>query len=423
MSLLSLPDIVGMLVLMGVLVWFRNRHHDDRVDVWLLGLTFILLEMVAAAVENGSRLLPRLATHAISLDAYVLAAVTFGWAARRDLLPGRSHFRHFLLPAAPLFLLATMFGLDLGGEAAFIGISMVSLLLGLAYLLIASGMRRRIRSLFVLIHLSMWVPIVYFSAGGRTREAVYWGLACLYLLVAFSFRRRARPETIGAWVIMVAFVIWAGCFLAYPLAQGNATLDGVVEQVWNLQKFFVVIGMLVVLLEDETQRRKDEAMHDSLTGLPNRRLFDDRFALALERSRRSGLGTAVLAIDLNGFKAVNDTYGHLMGDRVLRRVAEDLKRKVRGADTVARCGGDEFLVIVNDLSRPENCSRIAKTLRLAIEAVEVPDSDMRLSGSIGCAVYPEDGQDASALCELADRRMYKEKRTGAELGVAVQESV
>jgi diguanylate cyclase (GGDEF)-like protein len=419
MSLFSLPDIAGMLVLMSVLGWFRNRHHDDRVDAWLLGLTFILVEMVAASIMHGARWVPAL-TRVLSLDAYLLAGVTFGWAARRDLLPGTSHLPQFLLPAIPLFVLTTLYGLDLLIAPVFVMVVVGSVVFGLVYLLFVMRSRTRLRSRLVLIHVTMWVPMLYFAAMERERDVVYWGLACLYLLVAFSFRRRARADSIGPWVITVSFVVWAACFLAYPLTQGHATGEAVIEQIWNIQKFFVVIGMLLALLEDETQRRKDEAMHDLLTGLPNRRLFNDRLMQALERARRTGMSAALFAIDLNGFKAVNDTLGHHAGDMVLKRVAQQLRRNVRGADTVARVGGDEFAVVVNDLARTSHCERIAEALRVAMEGVEVPGSpELRLGGSIGYAVFPEDAFDGTTLAQLADERMYEEKKAGSQMQLSV----
>jgi diguanylate cyclase (GGDEF)-like protein len=410
MSVFSLPDIAGMLVLMGVLGWFRNRQRDDRVDTWLLGLTFILVEMIASAIIRGSGLLPAI-THVVALDAYLLAALTFGWAARRDLVAGSTYWRHFLLPAIPLCMLATLFGADVQTARLFIAIPAATLVVGLIYLLFFFRMRRRLVSVLVLIHLSTWLPMLYQGLRGERREEVYWGLSCLYLLVAFSFRRRARRGMIGPWVVMVAFVIWSMCFLVYPLAASRPYLDAVIEQVWNIQKFFVVIGMLLVQLEDETEQRRNEAMHDALTGLPNRRLFEDRLQMALARSRRTGAKVAVMAIDLNGFKEVNDTYGHQVGDRVLTSVAARLKRSVRGADTVARCGGDEFLVIVSDLARPESCERIAGILRSAIKSAEIPRlPGVRMSGSIGYAIFPDEATHPETLCQIADARMYDDKR-------------
>ncbi len=414
MSALSFPDIVGMLVLVSVLAVFRNRNRDERVDGWLIGLMFILVEMIAASIIHGSGLLPEL-TQTVQLDAYLLAAVAFGWAARRDLLPSTEHLPFYLLPALPLFLLTTIFGMGVTSARPYVSINAASVVLGLTYLLLVKRMGRRSRTLLVAVHLLIWVPMLVLSVLGDIHRVVYWGLACLYVLVAISFRPRRHSPLIGTWVIAGAFVLWAACFLAYPSVQGDAFRAGMVEQIWNLQKFFAVIGMLLVLLEEETQRRRDEAMHDALTGLPNRRLFEDRLEQAIERSRRSGLSAAVFAVDLNGFKAINDTLGHHIGDVVLMRVADRLKRSIRGADTVARCGGDEFLVIVNDLARAESCAHIAQTLRTGIEAVPIPGYDqagpkpLLLGGSIGYALYPEDAPDEAALCRLADQRMYDDK--------------
>ncbi len=412
MNLYSLPDIAAMLILMAVLGWFRSRHKDERVDGWLLGLTLILAEMIATAAQQWPHPSSHLwspALRAAALDCYLLAAVAFGFAARRDLIPGTTHAKHFVLPAIPLFLLTTIFGFGVIAPLPYLCVIAASLVAGLIHLAFFARLRKRSRALLMAIHLTVWLPMLYLTVTGKTRWTVYWGLACLYLLVALSFRRRIRPGCIGAWVILVSFVMWAICFLAYPLAISLPSFTGLVEQIWNNVKFFVVIGMLIVLLEEETQRRKDEAMHDALTGLPNRRLFEDRLVQAIERSRRLGLSTAIFMIDLNGFKAINDTYGHQMGDVILRRTADCLKRRVRGADTLARCGGDEFTVIVNDLTRLESCARIADALHRAIEQVQVPGG-LKLGGSIGYAVFPEEAEDEQTVWELADVRMYKQKR-------------
>ena len=420
MDLVSLPDIGGMLVLMCVLLWFRSRNEVERVDGWLLGLTLILIEMIASAIIHGSGILPLL-THVVSLDAYLLAAVAFGWAARQDLLPDAEHIPFFLLPAAPLLMLATIYGLNVTSVRPYLLINAGSVVFGLVYLLFFLRLRPRARALLVLVHLLIWAPMLYLSANGDIHRVVYWGLGCLYILVALSFRSRLRFNRIGVWVIMVSFLVWALCFLVYPNVEGSAYNVGIVEQIWNLQKFFVVIGMLLVLLEDEMQRRKDEAMHDALTGLPNRRLFEDRLELALQRSRRSGVSMALFVIDLNGFKEINDSFGHQMGDAVLTRVADRLKRKTRAADTIARCGGDEFFIIVNDLSRKENCIRIAESLRSEIESVTLPGQEhLRLSGSIGYAVFPDEANEEKALCALADHRMYAEKQAGTQVRVPTE---
>ncbi len=128
------------------------------------------------------------------------------------------------------------------------------------------------------IHLAIWVPTLLLAMHAQLRWVIYWGLTCMYLLVAASFRGLVRRDHIGGLVIVAGFAFWAMCFFVHPLVRGVAPYDGVVDELWNMQKFFVILGMLLVLLEEQTGRRQDEAMHDPLTGLPNRRLFDDRLA-------------------------------------------------------------------------------------------------------------------------------------------------
>jgi diguanylate cyclase (GGDEF)-like protein len=201
------------------------------------------------------------------------------------------------------------------------------------------------------------------------------------------------------------------CFFLHPFVRDIAFYDEFNRQLWTMQKFLVIIGMVLLLLEEQTRRLEGEAMHDPLTGLPNRRLFEDRLIQSLERSRRTGRISAVFVIDLDNFKLVNDTHGHRTGDLVLLRAGHILKSKIRSSDTLARCGGDEFSVIVNDLTRPEDCERIAEALRAAIATVDLPPGTRSpLTGSIGYAIFPNDVSDAAELCDLADVRMYKDKR-------------
>jgi diguanylate cyclase (GGDEF)-like protein len=415
MSPQSLPDILGMLVLMCVLAWLRRQHKDRRVGGWLSGLYFILIEMIATSVIQGSKLLP-VAMHIVALNTYLLAAVAFGREAQRERGSTRGHPLSYLLAAIPLSLLATMMAMGVQTRWPYQAVTSLSLALGIAYVLLFPGWHYRQRISLGTIHLFLWLPMSAFAFASQPEWVVYSGLACLYFLVALSFRPCIRRGCIGGWLIIVSFSVWALCFLAYPLVQTRPLLDAIVEQIWNIQKFFVVIGMLLVLLEDETQRRRDEAMHDALTGLPNRRLFEDRLSLALERSRRSGLSAAVFVIDLDHFKTINDTCGHDVGDEILIRVSERLKSNLRGSDTIARCGGDEFKVVVNDLVRPDNCLRIAEALQSAIEEIEAPQGMQgTMSGSIGYAIYPNDSEDTAELCRIADRRMYQAKRLQAEV--------
>jgi len=414
MSILSLPDIAGMLIMMGLLLWLRVQYRDSRVDLWMIGLTFILIETVAVAVFRSKAFTQ--ITHVIALDAYVLAGVSFSWATRKDSLPGKLGLPLSIVPAIPLLAIATIYGLDVTSRIPYLYVGGVSLAAGIGYvwLKVRGGLLRR--TVLLGIHLGIWAPVVLFAMHGQLRWMVYWGLTGLYLLVAFSFRGVVRRDRIGGLVIVTGFVIWAMCFLLHPVARPLPEWNGVLQEIWNMQKFFVILGMVLVLLEEQTRRLHEEAMHDALTGLPNRRLFEDRLTQALERSRRTGMSAALFVLDLDGFKSVNDTLGHMAGDLVLVSVADALRSKVRGSDTLARFGGDEFSIVVNDLVRSEDCERIKDALRSTVEGIILPSGARdHLTVSIGYALFPNDAQTASSLNETADAKMYEQKSHKREL--------
>src|SRR5208282_6537024 len=125
-----------------------------------------------------------------------------------------------------------------------------------------------------------------------------------------------------------------------PYTQTYYPTVHIESEVWNLPKYVVAVGMILLLLENQIEHNKYLALHDELTGLPNRRLFQDRLASALERARRTGSQAALLLVDLDHFKQVNDTVGHHIGDELLKRVSDAFVGRVRRSDTVARTGGD-----------------------------------------------------------------------------------
>lgn len=164
-------------------------------------------------------------------------------------------------------------------------------------------------------------------------------------------------------------------------------------------------------LEEELSER---ATHDALTGLLNRRELETRLAEEIERASRYGHSLAMLWIDLDHFKAVNDAHGHAAGDHVLRRLSDMLSASVRAVDRVARYGGEEFIVLLPERNRVE-ARETAERLRelVSSQAIRVPGSgSVSLSLSIGVAVYPEHGADGEALCNAADQAMYRAKQAG-----------
>ncbi len=154
------------------------------------------------------------------------------------------------------------------------------------------------------------------------------------------------------------------------------------------------------------------AHYDQLTKIPNRHLFFDRIEHLIERSRRYNSMFAVLYIDLNNFKIINDNEGHAYGDYVLRETAARLKKLVRASDTIARLGGDEFVVIMESIHHPEDAELLASTITQKLkEAFLINKRKYTVNGSIGIAIYPVDSMTSDGLLSHADANMYKEKKS------------
>ncbi len=166
-------------------------------------------------------------------------------------------------------------------------------------------------------------------------------------------------------------------------------------------------------LEQANKELEHRAFHDALTGLPNRLMLRDRLSQAIARAERHRGALAVLFIDLDRFKAINDTQGHQIGDAVLQSVASRIAGQLRKSDTVAREGGDEFLVLLEDIGSAQNAALVAAKLLHSLDQPYVIDShSLHCSGSIGVAMYPEDGASADELIKHADAAMFDSKGDG-----------
>ena len=175
----------------------------------------------------------------------------------------------------------------------------------------------------------------------------------------------------------------------------------------------VIVFRDVIVSRERRLQMLHLAEHDALTDLPNRLLLNDRLARSIALARRYGRRLAVLFLDCDRFKHINDTLGHAIGDQVLRSVAKRLTTCVRESDTVSRHGGDEFLVLLSELDHPEDAEAIAQKIVMSVaEPHLVAGHELQLTASVGIALYPEDGQDAQSLIMRADTAMYYAKNTG-----------
>ena len=175
-----------------------------------------------------------------------------------------------------------------------------------------------------------------------------------------------------------------------------------------------VLEFRLAAVTERAEASRNAAFHDLLTGLPNRALFNDRLEHGLAQAKRHDRNLAVMFIDLDGFKKINDTYGHDAGDDVLKTIAIRLKASTRDDDTVSRHGGDEFLYLVTEVGNERNivpiAEKIISSIQLPIDlTVDGVKIDASISASIGIAIFPKDGNTAQTLIKSADKAMYQAK--------------
>lgn len=203
----------------------------------------------------------------------------------------------------------------------------------------------------------------------------------------------------GAWLVAVSLLAITATLLFYlrKLRARNLILQDEVASLLRAEAFL-----------------KEQAYRDSLTGLANRLLLSDRARVVIERSKRSQATFALLMVDLNDFKAINDSFGHAAGDEVLITAARRLVSAVRASDTVARLGGDEFVLIIESVDDPRELIQLGRKLIDTLSDVITLESgiNVHVGASVGFALYPKDGSEVSDLLHVADKGMYDCKVSG-----------
>ncbi|HVK53576.1 MAG TPA: EAL domain-containing protein, partial [Burkholderiales bacterium] len=239
-----------------------------------------------------------------------------------------------------------------------------------------------------------------------------------------NFFRAAHPDDKEKIVNAITRAIKEGapCNIEHRIVRPDGS-ERIVQEMANIEYDFATGKPLKMIgtVQDITNRRRYEieiehlASHDALTDLPNRNLLNDRLAQLIARATRVDERIAVLFLDLDRFKFINDSFGHGFGDTLLKEVAQRLRESVRDYDTVARLGGDEFVVVLHDFSRDENISEIARKLLKAISRPFIIDEQtLHVTASIGVSVYPDDGFSGNTLLRNADTAMYRAKERGRD---------
>jgi diguanylate cyclase (GGDEF)-like protein len=303
------------------------------------------------------------------------------------------------------------YGMHLFTKNAFLPWVILGLLIGT---ISAVAIRRSI--LVALLLACGWLGIGYLISHNSYRDAVYWSLCVVYSIATANFYRKLPRNSTGRLAIVTGFSIWAFFFFLHPFIVTYRTYADIASHLWNMQKSLISIGMILVMLEEQVSCNRWLALHDELTGLSNRRSFEDHLANALERCRRSHSTLALFMLDLDGFKQINDTHGHHAGDQLLQHVASSLRRHAKSFESIARLGGDEFTLVACDPGHFGSVERLQEIIRDATEVPFVFDGQrLSVSASIGIALYPDDADDATRLLRIADLRMYSLKQARTPL--------
>lgn len=282
----------------------------------------------------------------------------------------------------------------------------------------------------------MWAEILPWVEDGTPIDLIW--LPCYLGLVIAARVREIPAHDLATWrssSFQLGPLVWFS--VSFPVLHFSLNRLGfdtpelaLVREALTLL-LLVLLAALVVLyarlmrmenlrLVEERQQSQEQiehlAFHDDLTGLPNRRLLADRLAQALSRARRYNWHLAVLMIDVDNFKNINDTLGHDAGDSILCQLAERLRRSIRENDTVARLGGDEFVAVIEGLQDEEGAIHTTDFLTAALAApYEIDGQKVTVTSTVGCAIFPIHGDSLDALLREADLAMYRKKSGGFPL--------
>jgi diguanylate cyclase (GGDEF)-like protein len=413
----KLPDLSAVALLTCAFASVAKRGHTSVSRLWLTGWMLISLHFLAFMFMSAQGILGVLATD-IGLASLSSAGLLFMWAAvpYRKAEPSSRNMIIALLGTCTLYviLIAT-------DQTPPWALNLAAMLVGLGPLAVAVTSLRKFKHVLrwvvvgLYLGLSVFLLLVQNRPGNGADLALNAVLFTVYFGCCVHVWYNYRRATAGALITIVGFFGWASVFVFAPLADALLPKAQFESEVWNLPKYVVAVGMILLLLEDQIDHNRFLALHDELTGLPNRRLFLDRLALSLERARRSESKAALLVVDLDRFKQVNDTLGHHAGDLLLQKVSTIFSSRVRRSDTVARTGGDEFSLILEEPTNRSNANRVAQSLmELLREPMRVGEHFVQVGASIGVALFPDDAANLEALCIAADLRMYDYKHVSKD---------
>src|SRR5258708_10584498 len=237
--------------------------------------------------------MPPRALHLIVMDCYLLGGAVFIWASGGYPFARKAELIYVALNALPLLGITTLYGLHLYSPVAFFACMAAGLVIG-----VTSSLYLRHNWKFAILHVLGWLGMGYLIHRAQYREAVYWSLCCVYTIAALNFQRRLAHNSTGKLAIVTGFTISPLNLLLHPWIVAYRSYAEIASHIWNMQKSLISIGMILVMLADQVSSNEWLALHDELTGLPNRRLFAGRLSLAIQRADRMRSRVALLVLVL-----------------------------------------------------------------------------------------------------------------------------
>ena len=419
-----LPEVFALSVLIFACRPLFGRL-DRRVRFWFLGWSFVVLHLLVIFFTGVSIAGAGPLARWSAVATLELCGVCFVVASSEKRL--RPLDKTFIAVVATPVMLQSFFLLAVpGSSGVFAGHSYyipqllaqaanLLLLLPLAYLGLKH--RTRMRSLVPIACAFALLALCTLPMAAQHPELVSRGLlALLYLSAAYLYLLHAPRFNSGVVMAAVGLTTWALKFPFAPLLARHYPSLRPDHGLSNLPGYLVMGGIVLTLLEEYLARTERLAMHDPLTDLPNRRLFEKRFAEALDEARRERTTVACLVIDVDNFKTINDTFGHRVGDELLRALAVRLSWHMSPRDVLARTGGDEFTAMLAGVTDEHHLQFIAQAMMSAASVpVSVAGEPVDVHISMGVALSPDHADEIDELRHMADEAMYRAKRRGGDL--------
>lgn len=405
-----LPDFVAIGGLIAVFWTLLRRTRQSRLNFWLVGWALLLVHIVALFVAQNTAGSAN-GAYSVAVSMLILTANAFIWASNDQLEIRWRNLSIVVLSAVPdvAFLTCDQYGLQAPWLYAGLTIAATASMMWMMQAWHGAAEQPSVRWRAGLV-LAAYAVQGALLAMHQPDEAVTWMLTWHYLAVAELYRVAESRPSASVRFTMISFIAWA---FVFPVGDLMAVLwphAHVDAEVWNLPKFLVATGMTFTLLEEQLSKAEYASLHDELTGLPNRRMLARQLRESMERAKAAGTQAALVVIDLDGFKEINDTLGHAAGDEVLRWAARQFRTQLSPRHVLARLGGDEFAVVLTDVLDREAAHDSAQSLRRALDSgMVILGRHLTIRASVGFSMYPDESEDEDRLYAIADRAMYDRK--------------